>query len=209
MKGGGGLIVKLIKTQIDEVFAVSCPVFKDDRGHFIQSFQESQFNEIFVDVFSDISKKTGKSAPAGIKFIQDNESFSRAGVIRGLHYQLYPFAQSKLVRVLFGEILDVALDLRKGSPSFGEYVSMRLSATSGTALFVPRGFAHGFVALEDSVVAYKVDAYYAPQSESGISYNSIDLDWGVKKPILSEKDILLPDFSEDLSEFDYRFDYYA
>ena len=160
--------------------------FKDERGYFFESFNQKIFK-------NKISHK--------LSFCQENESFSKRGVIRGLHYQLPPFAQSKLVRVVHGKVLDVVVDIRKGSPSFGKCYSKELSAENRIQLFIPKGFAHGYITLSDfSIFSYKVDNYYNEKSERGILYNdsSLNIDWKLNKEefILSEKDQNNPIFSK-------------
>jgi dTDP-4-dehydrorhamnose 3,5-epimerase len=148
-----------------------------------------------------------------VDFCQDNESKSSRGVLRGLHYQLAPAAQTKLVRVIQGRVLDVAVDIRKGSPTFGKYVAVELSGENKRQLFVPRGFAHGFVVLEDNTVfAYKVDNYYSPENDRGIAFDdpAIGIDWQIDTTSLklSEKDTRQPSL-EEADLFDYRVDYYG
>ena len=160
--------------------------FKDERGYFFESFNQKIFK-------NKISHK--------LSFCQENESFSKRGVIRGLHYQLPPFAQSKLVRVVHGKVLDVVVDIRKGSPSFGKCYSKELSAENRIQLFIPKGFAHGYITLSDfSIFSYKVDNYYNEKSERGILYNDslLNIDWKLNKEefILSEKDQNNPIFSK-------------
>ena len=143
--------------------------FKDERGYFFESFNQKIFK-------NKISHK--------LSFCQENESFSKRGVIRGLHYQLPPFAQSKLVRVVHGKVLDVVVDIRKGSPSFGKCYSKELSAENRIQLFIPKGFAHGYITLSDfSIFSYKVDNYYNEKSERGILYNDslLNIDWKLNK----------------------------
>ena len=154
-------------------------VHADSRGQFVESFQKAVFAE-----------QTGIS----IDFIQDNEVVSEYGVIRGLHLQKAPHAQAKLIRVVLGQIYDVAVDLRADSSTYGEWFGVELSADNQTQLFLPKGFAHGYSVLSDkAIVLYKVDADYNPQAESGIRYNDpdLDIDWQVDNPILSEKDLKL------------------
>ena len=161
-------------------------VHADSRGQFVESFQKGVFAE-----------QTGLS----IDFIQDNEVVSRQGVVRGLHLQNDPYGQAKLVRVVLGQIYDVAVDLRADSPSYGEWFGLELSAENQTQLFLPKGFAHGYSVLsERAIVQYKVDAPYHPQAESGIRYNDPDLgiNWQVDNPMLSEKDQKLS-FLKDLN----------
>ena len=189
--------MNIIKTEIPEVVIVEPKVFGDRRGYFFESFSERDFAENVRNV----------------KFVQDNESRSCHGVLRGLHFQKPPHAQSKLVRVVRGRVLDVAVDIRKGSPTFGRYVAVELSEENHRQLFIPRGFAHGFAVLsEDAVFQYKCDNYYAPQSEGAIAWNDpqIGIDWGLASDevILSEKDMRHP-LLEDADElFDYSVDYY-
>ena len=152
-------------------------LFKDERGYFFESFNQKEFED-----------KVCKT-----KFIQDNESKSSYGVVRGLHFQKPPFAQSKLVRVIKGAVLDVAVDIRKGSPTFGQYVSVELTGENHRQFFIPRGFAHGFSVLSEEVIfQYKCDNFYSPQSEGAIAWNDPDLniDWRIpaEKVVLSEKD---------------------
>lgn len=191
--------MKLIKTDIEGVFIIEPRLFKDDRGYFFESFSLSKFRDL---------------SGLNTTFVQDNESRSREGVVRGLHFQLPPYAQSKLVRVVEGEILDVAVDIRRGSPTFGRSVAVVLSAENHRQLFVPRGFAHGFVVRRgDAVVQYKCDNPYAPECEGSIAWNDAQLsvDWGIDpaKAILSPKDMLNPQLSECDTLFDYNVDYYA
>lgn len=144
--------MEVIKTAIEGVFIIEPRLFKDDRGYFFESFSQREFNE-----------KIRK-----VNFVQDNESKSGYGVLRGLHFQKPPYAQSKLVRVIKGAVLDVAVDIRKGSPTFGKYVSVELTEDNHRQFFIPRGFAHGFSVLTDEVIfQYKCDNFYAPQSEGG------------------------------------------
>jgi dTDP-4-dehydrorhamnose 3,5-epimerase len=175
--------VNRIDTNINGCFVVEPRVFEDERGYFFESFRQDQFDEYI-----------GK-----VNFIQDNESKSTYGVLRGLHYQLPPFAQSKLVRVIKGKVLDVAVDIRKKSPTFGKHVSVELSEENKRQLFIPRGFAHGFVSLSDEVIfSYKCDNYYNKENEASIIYNdkALNIDWkiNVEDILLSEKDKRLPDF---------------
>ena len=185
--------MKIIKTKLDDVILLEPKVFGDDRGYFSETFRQDEFEEA-------IGHK--------VNFIQDNESKSSFGVLRGLHYQLPPFSQSKLVRVIKCSVIDVAVDMRKGSPTFGKYVAVELSAENKRQLFVPRGFAHGFVVTsETAIFAYKVDNYYAPEYDRGVVYNDpvIDISWGVdfENLLLSEKDKIQPSLAEaDL--FDYK-----
>ena len=169
--------MEVIKTAIEGVFIIEPRLFKDDRGYFFESFSQREFNE-----------KIRK-----VNFVQDNESKSSYGVLRGLHFQKPPYAQSKLVRVIKGAVLDVAVDIRKGSPTFGKYVSVELTEDNHRQFFIPRGFAHGFSVLTDEVIfQYKCDNFYAPQSEGALAWDDPDLgiDWRVpaNEIVLSEKD---------------------
>lgn len=189
--------MNIIKTEIPEVVIVEPKVFGDRRGYFFESFSERDFAENVRNV----------------KFVQDNESRSCHGVLRGLHFQKPPHAQSKLVRVVRGRVLDVAVDIRKGSPTFGRYVAVELSEENHRQLFIPRGFAHGFAVLsEDAVFQYKCDNYYAPQSEGAIAWDDpqIGIDWGLASDevILSEKDMRHPLLKDADGLFDYSVDYY-
>lgn len=167
-----------IKTAIDGVYIIEPRVFKDDRGYFFESWKQSDFEE-----------NIGKT-----NFIQDNESKSSYGVLRGLHYQKGEYSQAKLVRVIKGRVLDVAVDLRKSSPTFGKHVAVELSEDNKRQFFIPRGFAHGFLVLsQEAIFTYKVDNVYAPQHEASIRFNDPDL--GIEWPIdanevlTSEKDL--------------------
>ena len=169
--------MKVIPTAIEEVKLVVPDVFGDDRGYFFESWNAEKYIEAKIDC----------------NWIQDNESRSRFGVLRGLHYQMPPYTQAKLVRVICGRVLDVAVDIRKGSPGFGKYVATELSSENKHQLFIPRGFAHGFAVLsQEAVFAYKCDNKYMPSHERGIRFDDpeIGIDWqlGVKEYILSEKD---------------------
>ena len=169
--------MEIIKTNIEGVVIIEPRIFKDDRGYFFESFSQREFQE-------KVCKTT---------FVQDNESKSSYGVLRGLHFQKPPFAQSKLVRVIKGAVLDVAVDIRKGSPTFGQYVSVELTGENHRQFFIPRGFAHGFSVLSEEVIfQYKCDNFYSPQSEGAIAWNDPDLniDWRIpaEKVVLSEKD---------------------
>ena len=173
--------MKLIKTHIEGVTVIEPKVFSDSRGCFFESFSERDFAE--------------EVGP--VRFVQDNESRSVYGVIRGLHFQKPPHAQAKLVRVVKGKVLDVAVDLRKDSPTFGQHVAMELSDENRRQMFIPRGFAHGFSVLsEEAVFQYKCDSYYAPESEGSLAWNDPDLniDWNVPagSEVLSDKDRMSP-----------------
>ena len=169
--------MNIIKTSIEGVVIIEPRLFKDERGYFFESFNQREFEE-------KVFKTT---------FVQDNESKSSYGVIRGLHYQKPPFAQSKLVRVIKGAVLDVAVDIRKGSPTFGQHVAMELTEENHRQFFIPRGFAHGFSVLSEEVIfQYKCDEFYHPEAEGAIAWNDTELgiDWKIPrdKVILSEKD---------------------
>lgn len=190
--------MKVIKTSIEDVVIIEPDVFGDARGYFFESYSQKRFDEQVRPV----------------KFVQDNESKSRYGVLRGLHFQKGKDAQSKLVRVVKGRVLDVAVDIRRASPTFGKYVAVELSEDNHRQLFIPRGFAHGFSVLsEEAVFQYKCDNLYAPQSEGAIAWNDpeIGIDWGLKTEdiLLSAKDAAHPLLSEAEELFDYNVDYYA
>ena len=190
--------MKVIKTSIEDVVIIEPDVFGDARGYFFESYSQRRFDEQVRPV----------------KFVQDNESKSRYGVLRGLHFQKGKDAQSKLVRVVKGRVLDVAVDIRRASPTFGKYVAVELSEDNHRQLFIPRGFAHGFSVLsEEAVFQYKCDNLYAPQSEGAIAWNDpeIGIDWGLKAEdvLLSAKDAAHPLLSEAEELFDYNVDYYA
>jgi len=174
--------MQIRETSIEGLVEIFPRVFKDDRGVFFESFNEGSFEKMGLPT----------------NFVQDNQSFSIKGVVRGLHFQKAPFAQGKLVRVISGRVLDVAVDIRPESPTFGKYELFELRSDINNMAYVPEGFAHGFVALEDSVFSYKCTNVYNKESESGILWNDPELgiDWGVENPIVSEKDIILPTFRE-------------
>jgi len=176
--------MKIEETNLRDCLLIHDTVFDDDRGYFFESFNADRF-----------CKLTGKY----MTFVQDNQSHSTKGVLRGIHFQIGEFAQAKLVRVVKGRVLDVAVDLRKSSPTFGKYFSAILSDTSKTQLFVPRGFGHGFVVLSDEVdFVYKCDNFYNKAAEGGIKYNDpfININWQMPEDqlLVSEKDLLLPNF---------------
>lgn len=177
------------KGDIPGLFVIEPRLFQDNRGFFFEAFHQDRFTD-----------QTGFQKP----FIQDNESFSIKNVLRGLHFQCPPFAQAKLVRVVKGEVLDVALDIRKDSPTYGHFQRIVLSAENKRMFFIPEGFAHGFVAISDEVVfQYKCSEYYQPESESGIHAldSNLKIDWGTEAPILSQKDRELIDFFNFVSPF--------
>ena len=183
--------MEVIKTNIDGVFIIEPRVFNDARGYFFESYSERDFNAQVRE----------------IHFVQDNESKSSYGVMRGLHFQRPPFTQSKLVRCVKGAVLDVAVDIRKGSPTYGQHVAVELTEDNHRQFFVPRGFAHGFSVLsEEAVFQYKCDNFYHPEADGGISIldTSLGIDWRIPtdKAILSEKDTKHP----LLADFDSPFD---
>ena len=191
--------MKFIRMHIPEVIVIEPKVHGDERGYFVETFRQDRFEEFLG---------------FKVNFCQDNESRSHHGVLRGLHYQLSPFAQSKLVRVIDGKVLDVAVDIRVGSPTFGEYVAVELSGKNKRQMFVPRGFAHGFVVLtETCTFAYKVDNYYSPECDRGIAYDDKDLkiDWqlNAEELHLSAKDTQQPKLHETLDLFEYKVNYYV
>ncbi len=176
------IVLKFTETKLKGCFILEPKIIKDERGYFMESFNEKTFSE-------GVGQK--------VTFIQDNQSFSSKGVLRGLHYQTGEHAQAKLVRVLQGEVLDVVVDLRPNSPTFGQYESVVLTAQNQTQFFIPRGFAHGFLVLsETATFFYKCDNFYNKESEGGLIYNdkSINIDWNfpIEQLIISEKDQILP-----------------
>lgn len=178
--------MKVGKTLVEDCFTLVPHVFKDERGYFFESFNEVVFQE-----------KTGLS----VRFVQDNQSFSTKGVLRGLHFQRGSYQQAKLVRVVQGEVLDVIVDLREGSRTYGQHISEILSDVNKKQLFIPRGCAHGFLVLSDTAIfSYKCDNYYNKESEGGIIYNddNLGIDWILKEEdfIISEKDLVLPKFKD-------------
>jgi dTDP-4-dehydrorhamnose 3,5-epimerase len=191
--------MEFIRQSIPEVVLIKPQIFGDERGYFVETFRQDLFE-----------KETG----CKVDFCQDNESKSSKGVLRGLHFQLPPFAQSKLVRVIEGSVLDVAVDIRKGSPTFGEYVTAELTAENKHQLFVPRGFAHGFVVLSDTAIfAYKVDNYYSPECDRGLAFDdpSLAIDWKLDREelLLSDKDLKQPKLNQLQDCFDYTENYYG
>ena len=185
--------MEFISTDIEGVVIIEPKVFGDTRGYFFESFSQREFED-----------KIGK-----VNFVQDNESKSCYGVVRGLHFQMPPFAQAKLVRCVRGRVLDVAVDIRKGSPTYGEHVACELSEDNHRMFYIPRGFAHGFSVLsETAIFQYKCDNYYAPQSEGALQWDDIDLNinWLIpeKNVILSEKDKHHPLFKDFESPFNFE-----
>lgn len=190
--------MKVIKTAIEDVVIIEPDVFGDSRGYFFESYSQKKFDE-------QVRK---------IEFVQDNESKSRYGVLRGLHFQKGKDAQSKLVRVVKGRVLDVAVDIRKGSPTFGQYVAVELTEENHRQLFIPRGFAHGFSVLsEEAVFQYKCDNLYAPHAEGAIAWNDPDIgiDWQLpaEDVLFSAKDAAHPRLKDAEYLFNYNEDYYA
>ncbi len=194
--------MNFIRTAIPDVIIIEPTVHGDSRGYFVETFRQDKLEEF-------LGYK--------INFCQDNESKSSKGVLRGLHYQLPPFVQTKLVRVISGRVLDVAVDIRKNSPTFGKHVAVELSAENKKQLLVPRGFAHGFVVLEDDTVfAYKVDNYYSPQCDRGIAFDdeNLNIDWILNKDELnlSAKDKTQPklfSINDDKEIFEFGVNYYS
>lgn len=182
-----------IETEISGVWIIEPNVFKDARGYFMEAFKQEEFDRHI----------------GPISFVQDNESCSSKGVLRGLHYQLSPYSQSKLVRVIKGRVLDVAVDLRAGSPTFGKYISIELSEENKRQFFIPQGFAHGFHVLsEEAVFTYKVDNLYTPSHERSLRFDdpALGIDWGIDDPSvinLSEKDMKAPLLKD--ADFNFTF----
>lgn len=190
--------MNFIKTTIPEVILIEPVVHGDSRGYFSETYRADLLQQ---------------ALGYEVNFIQDNESRSSRGVLRGLHYQLPPYAQSKLVRVISGRVLDVAVDIRKGSATFGQHVSVELSDENSHQLFIPRGFAHGFVVLSDEALfSYKVDNYYSPECDRGMMFNdpALAIDWKLDQSLLqlSEKDKKQPLLAEVKDIFDYGVEYY-
>ena len=182
--------MNLETTFIKDLVVLTPDVFEDARGYFFEGYNKNKMRSLGID----------------IEFVQDNQSFSQRGTLRGLHYQNPPYAQAKLIRVIQGEIMDVSLDLRKDSPTYGQHFTIRLSSENKKQLLVPQGFAHGFSVLsETAVVLYKCDQFYNKASEGGIRFDdpTLNIDWGMdlKEAIVSEKDLVLPDFANCNSEF--------
>lgn len=194
--------MEFVQQSIPDVLLIKPKVFGDERGYFVETFRQDKFEEA-------VGHK--------VNFIQDNESKSTKGVLRGLHFQLPPYAQSKLVRVIEGKVLDVAVDIRQGSPTFGQYITAELSGENKHQLFVPRGFAHAFVVLsETAIFAYKVDNYYSPECDRGLAYDdaALNIDWKLPKDQLklSDKDQKQPglvDINDECSMFNIELDLYG
>lgn len=190
--------MEVIKTEIDGLLVIEPRVFKDPRGYFFESFSQREFDE-------KVSPILGHS----VSFVQDNESMSSYGVMRGLHFQRPPYTQSKLVRCVRGTVLDVAVDLRRGSPTFGRHVAVELSEENHRQFFISKGFAHGFAVLSDTAVfQYKCDEFYHPEADGGISIldGSLGIDWRIpaEKAILSDKDLRHPLLRDFLSPFEWK-----
>lgn len=184
--------MSFLTCDLEGLIIIEPAIFKDSRGYFFEAYNQTVFQQNGI----------------ACHFVQDNQSQSSYGVIRGLHYQLNPFAQAKLIRVLEGEILDVAVDIRKNSPTYGQHFSIRLSSENKKQLFLPSGFAHGFSVLSNTaIVLYKCDAFYNKQSEAGIRFDDelLQINWQVEagKEIVSEKDLQLPSLKESVSNFDF------
>jgi len=182
--------MEITKTAIDGLLVIKPQIFGDDRGYFYESYNKTKFTAAGIDV----------------DFVQDNQSFSKRGTVRALHGQANPFAQGKLVRVIAGSVVDVAVDIRKSSPTYGHHVTIELSAANQLMFWIPAGFLHGFVALEDDTIfAYKVNNYYDKASEIGVIWNdpTLNINWGIdhSEALLSPKDELLPTFEEFVSPF--------
>ena len=191
--------MQFIRTAIPDVVIIEPKVHGDSRGYFVETFRQDKLEEFLG---------------YQINFCQDNESKSSKGVLRGLHYQLPPHAQTKLVRVISGRVLDVAVDIRKNSPTFGKYVAVELSGENKKQLLIPRGFAHGFVVLEDDTIfAYKVDNYYSPECDRGIAFDdkNLNIDWILNhnELNLSAKDTKQPKLNETNDLFEFGVNYYA
>jgi len=196
--------MNVIKTAIDGVVIIEPRVFNDARGYFFESFSQREFDEKVLPLLqpSDISPQPS------LRFVQDNESKSSYGVMRGLHFQRPPFTQSKLVRCVKGAVLDVAVDIRKGSPTYGQHIAVELTEDNHRQFFIPKGFAHGFAVLsETAVFQYKCDEFYHPEADGGISIldDSLGIDWRIptEHAVLSEKDTKHP----LLMDFDSPFEY--
>ena len=190
--------MKFIPQVIPDVWVIELKVYGDHRGYFVETFRQDKLED---------------ALGYKVNFIQDNESKSSKGVLRGLHFQLAPHAQSKLVRVIEGAVLDVVVDIRKGSPSFGQHVAVELSGVNKKQIFIPRGFAHGFLVLTDTATfAYKVDNFYSPECDRGLAFDDINLniDWKLTKQelLVSDKDSQQPRLTELTDFFDYDYNYY-
>lgn len=188
--------MEIIKTPLDGVLIIEPKIFKDARGYFFESFSQREFDEKVAPILGHT-----------VQFVQDNESMSSYGVMRGLHYQRMPYTQTKLVRVVKGRVLDVAVDIRKGSPTFGQHVAVELTEENHRQFFVPRGFAHGFAVLsETAVFQYKCDNFYHPEADAGINIKdeSLGIDWRIPtaEAILSDKDLKHACLRDSVLDFD-------
>ena len=180
--------MEVIKTPIEGLLVIKPRIFEDDRGHFFESWRNDSFKNIGLD----------------LNFVQDNQSLSHKGVLRGLHFQNPPFAQGKLVRVIKGAVVDVAVDIRKNSPTYGQYFSVELSEENKIVFWIPPGFAHGFVTLkDDTIFTYKCTGVYNKESEGAIIWNDEDLniDWRVENPLVSDKDMVAGNFNNFTTQF--------
>ena len=180
--------MEIIKTPIEGLLVIKPIIFEDDRGHFFESWSKESFKNIGLD----------------LDFVQDNQSLSQKGVLRGLHFQNPPFAQGKLVRVIKGSVIDVAVDIRKNSSTYGKHYSVELSEENKTAFWIPPGFAHGFVSLEDGTIfTYKCTEFYNKESEGALVWNdeTLNINWGVDHPLVSDKDMMAGSFIDFESEF--------
>ena len=180
--------MEIEELEIEGVYLIKPKVFEDDRGHFFESYNQYIFNQKGLD----------------IKFVQDNQSLSQKGVLRGLHFQKPPHAQGKLIRVIKGKVLDIAVDIRKKSPTYGQHIAIELSEYNKHMFYIPEGFAHGFLTLEDhTIFSYKCTDFFNKESEGSLFWNDFDLDinWGIDDPILSDKDKQAPYFKSLISPF--------
>lgn len=194
--------MNILKTDIEGVLVIEPRVFNDDRGYFFESFSQRDFDE-------QIAPLLGHS----VRFVQDNENKSSYGVVRGLHYQKPPFTQTKLVRCVRGSVLDVAVDIRKGSPTFGKHVAVELTEDNHRQFFIPKGFAHGFAVLSPTAVfQYKCDEFYHPEADAGIQLldSALGIDWLIPwdKAVMSAKDKVRAMLADSPLDFDYRIDLY-
>ena len=195
--------MNIIQTALDGVLIIEPRVFNDARGYFFESFSQRDFD-------AQVAPLLGHT----VNFVQDNESMSSYGVVRGLHYQKPPYTQSKLVRCVRGSVLDVAVDIRKGSPTFGQHVAVELTEQNHRQFFIPKGFAHGFAVLsETAVFQYKCDEFYHPEADAGIQLldPALDIDWRIPwdKAVMSEKDRVRAALKDSPLDFDYSTDLYA
>ena len=180
--------MKFEKTEIEGVIIIEPRVFEDDRGYFFESFNQNEFTKNSID----------------LDFVQDNQSLSQKGVLRGLHFQEPPYAQAKLIRVISGSVLDIAVDIRKNSPTYGKHLSIVLSSENKKMFFIPEGFAHGFLTLEDNTIfSYKCSNFYNTNSENSILWNDnlLNIAWNIDSPILSEKDKIAQSFKDFITPF--------